>query len=412
MAPSAMAMMKSTELRPSTFNFGRRITALSALFLFHGVQARTSSLNLAKSIVNDPKYFSHRHRRAAEIPTFLVQHRRFGVLRNNPDENIDVKRTTQSSSSTSVQACDAAFIDCIPHEKCITCYSTMETEEIDWTNIVPETPCVDVVDYLADAGYCKDLKYDAGEMDVFCNTFNSCIVWDDDDEEEEEDDDDTKNNDKIQKMISKYIGEEDDEEIIAVLKGGVDNAKKSSGGGGGGGGEKYERLPPEERAFSIFANRMKRAPYQVVRYAYGGLPLWSIPTPSSPEKIKSKSKQCTTTTTPTFPNVPKCICGSERLFEFQIMPSILHVLNVDDYNKDDSDGGTNFGVVAVYSCANSCDASQEEFVLVQDSADGEPKKHMIDTNGADVTDAAVAATAKDDDDDDDVVADVGKDECS
>mmetsp|Transcript_25653 Transcript_25653/g.37289 ORF Transcript_25653/g.37289 Transcript_25653/m.37289 type:complete len:161 (-) Transcript_25653:104-586(-) len=160
---------------------------------------------------------------------------------------------------------------------------------------------------------------------------------------------------------------------------------------------------------------MKRAPYQVVRYAYGGLPLWSIPTPSSPEKIKSKSKQCTTTTTPTFPNVPKCICGSERLFEFQIMPSILHVLNVDDYNKDDSDGGTNFGVVAVYSCANSCDASQEEFVLVQDSADGEPKKHMIDTNGADATDAAVAATAKDDDDDDgddDVVADVGKDECS
>eukprot|EP00957_Ditylum_brightwellii_P031128 2358397-Ditylum_brightwellii.AAC.1 len=63
----------------------------------------------------------------------------------------------------------------------------METEEIDWTNIVPETPCVDVVDYLADAGYCKDLKYDAGEMDVFCNTFNSCIVWDDDYDEEEED---------------------------------------------------------------------------------------------------------------------------------------------------------------------------------------------------------------------------------
>jgi len=96
-----------------------------------------------------------------------------------------------------------------------------------------------------------------------------------------------------------------------------------------------------------------------------------------------------------FPKIPQCSCGSERLFEFQIMPSILHVLDVDQHTTsidsggaqggepmiewamNKSTGGMNWGVIAVYSCSQSCDQSREEFVIVQDSGDGEPRKGSL-----------------------------------
>ena len=83
---------------------------------------------------------------------------------------------------------------------------------------------------------------------------------------------------KVNQMLSKYLDVEDDLEILSVLKGGGlgCNSDSSSIGGSGGRGERYERLPPEERAFLAFTKRLRRAPLQVVRYAYGGVPLWSM----------------------------------------------------------------------------------------------------------------------------------------
>lgn len=100
-----------------------------------------------------------------------------------------------------------------------------------------------------------------------------------------------------------------------------------------------------------------------------------------------------------FPNVPKCKCGSIRTFEFQLMPSILHLLEVDlyyqkknlnlndnikdnnkdllEYELDKNEGGMNWGVIAIYSCPNSCDESCEEFVVVQESVDSNPQKMVL-----------------------------------
>jgi hypothetical protein len=74
------------------------------------------------------------------------------------------------------------------------------------------------------------------------------------------------------------------------------------------------------------------------------------------------------------------------------MPSVLHVLEVDKYsnlvnnersNSNDLEftlskdhGGMNWGCIAVYSCAESCDRSHEEFVVVQESADGIPQRRQ------------------------------------
>jgi hypothetical protein len=76
---------------------------------------------------------------------------------------------------------------------------------------------------------------------------------------------------KIQQMLARYMAEEEDEDILAAIRG-------SSGGGNGGGGrgEKDERLPPDDRAMLAFTDRVKRSPRQIVRYAKGGVPLWSM----------------------------------------------------------------------------------------------------------------------------------------
>jgi len=78
---------------------------------------------------------------------------------------------------------------------------------------------------------------------------------------------------KIQQMLAKYMQEEEDQDLLAVLRGsGVDGG----GGKGVGGGERDERLSATDRALLTFSDRLKRSPRQVLRYAHGGAPLWSM----------------------------------------------------------------------------------------------------------------------------------------
>jgi hypothetical protein len=77
------------------------------------------------------------------------------------------------------------------------------------------------------------------------------------------------------------------------------------------------------------------------------------------------------------------------------MPSILHTIGVDEFitRKEKSkgsnvgtieideilsknNGGMNWGTIAIYSCAVSC-SNREEFIIVQESADGDPKKREM-----------------------------------
>jgi hypothetical protein len=76
---------------------------------------------------------------------------------------------------------------------------------------------------------------------------------------------------KIQQMLARYMAEEEDEDILAAIRG-----SSGRGNGGGGLGEKDEPLPPEDRAMLAFTDRVKRSPRQIVRYARGGVALWSM----------------------------------------------------------------------------------------------------------------------------------------
>lgn len=141
--------------------------------------------------------------------------------------------------------------------------------------------------------------------------------------------------------------------------------------------------------------RVSLCPRQVLRYAYGGDPLWSTHKPPREEP-------------------PVCACGKPRRFELQLMPMLLAILKVDEHAEetetatppqladgevvvqpgveaaeDDGQedegrrmgeqwgrrvlqsGGMDWGAVTVWSCEDSCSMSHEEAVIVQDALEDE-----------------------------------------
>jgi pre-rRNA-processing protein TSR4 len=161
--------------------------------------------------------------------------------------------------------------------------------------------------------------------------------------------------DKIRNMLARYMAEEEDQDILSVLKGTTI--------GGKGIGEEDERLSDKDRLLLGFQDRLRRASRQVVRYARGGVPLWSIPSESSGEPLW---------------NVSPCSCGAKRIFECQLLPSLLHVLQVDKHSGASESGignlmstGMNWGSVAVFTCPDSCDQNKEVLVI-QKSVDEQP----------------------------------------
>lgn len=155
------------------------------------------------------------------------------------------------------------------------------------------------------------------------------------------------------------------------------------------------RQDPRSQTESLFQEIVSFEPRQVVRYIYEGSPLWcTLPVPSRAQTI------------------PACeLCGSPRVFEFQLMPALLTFLSsnrphsadpstgviiaeeTEDFDENEErddvdrparptasqlsrfiqalDDGFDFGVVAVYSCSSSCSSPHlcHEYVVVQGPAD-------------------------------------------
>jgi len=130
------------------------------------------------------------------------------------------------------------------------------------------------------------------ELELFDEPYSSSVrkVCADDDDSDF-DGEDLENDNAVQSMLSRYLEDDKelDPELMKLLKlnsnvnttnasnfsktsqqydGKGNNSKKK-------GGEKYERLPPDQRALFAFMERLKRSPHQSVRYAYGGEPVWA-----------------------------------------------------------------------------------------------------------------------------------------
>eukprot|EP01083_Nonionella_stella_P273581 928106_1 len=99
--------------------------------------------------------------------------------------------------------------------------------------------------------------------------------------------------------------------------------------------EKSLRTRIDEK-FVDFSVRVARAPEQVVRYG-SPEPLW----------VGTPGRACAEEVAPCER------CGEKRKFEFQVMPQILHFLNVDT-GIESRDTALDWGTLAVYTCARSC----------------------------------------------------------
>ncbi|NWU57128.1 PDD2L protein, partial [Dromas ardeola] len=123
---------------------------------------------------------------------------------------------------------------------------------------------------------------------------------------------------------------------------------------GEGGNEKYEKSEVKSRdhTFHKFMKRISVCPEQILRYSWGGQPLFITCPPANIDQ-----------------GIPACgNCGSNRVFEFQLMPALVSML------RSDSDLSVEFGTALVYTCERSCwppnhQTPLEEFVFVQEDPD-------------------------------------------
>ncbi|CAL1545453.1 unnamed protein product [Lymnaea stagnalis] len=103
----------------------------------------------------------------------------------------------------------------------------------------------------------------------------------------------------------------------------------------------------DDKLFLKFKRRVDTEPSQVLRYEKGGEPLW----------VSAHHK-------PSPEDIPFCSCGSQRIFEFQVMPQLLNYLSVDKL-----DSSVDWGTLCVYTCKESCSTGnsyKEEFIWKQD----------------------------------------------
>ena len=105
-------------------------------------------------------------------------------------------------------------------------------------------------------------------------SYNKTNIDDDDDDDDVGMISNNEDNGKIKLLLSNYLKEEEDEELVRLIQNGPSTSKGNKSGKNND--ERYEKMSQQELIFQSFTNRMRLAPHQVVRYAYGGIPLWSM----------------------------------------------------------------------------------------------------------------------------------------
>ncbi|XP_027577144.1 programmed cell death protein 2 isoform X1 [Pipra filicauda] len=113
-----------------------------------------------------------------------------------------------------------------------------------------------------------------------------------------------------------------------------------------------KRETEEDKIFQMFKEKVAAEPEQIIRYCRGGEgPIW----------VSGENR-------PEEKDIPNCLCGAKRIFEFQIMPQLLNYLQVDSLGES-----IDWGTLVVYTCANNCGGAHEyleEFIWKQDYSVG------------------------------------------
>ncbi|XP_013384996.1 programmed cell death protein 2-like [Lingula anatina] len=174
--------------------------------------------------------------------------------------------------------------------------------------------------------------------------------------------------DHIQQLLKAYSSQEG-VSVDAMMDDGDDRSAKVSGRKvkvtGGKvkvteSGDGYEKVKARhgDVIFEKFKKRISLCPQQCIRYQWAGEPLYI-------SQALGSSWKC-----------PPCqSCGSPRVFELQLLPTLVNVLRIGT-NKETS---VEFGTVLVFTCKKACwsnnDVAVQEAVHVQADPDSDLFRH-------------------------------------
>lgn len=129
-----------------------------------------------------------------------------------------------------------------------------------------------------------------------------------------------------------------------------------------------------DKAFLRFSTRLGHNPEQVLRYEFRGTPLLYSDTDAVAKQLLPSSSS-SSSHQQTHVRFPRCnSCGSERVFELQLVPHAITVLEEgrEGIGLGKDDAGMEWGTIVLGVCAADCGASQagqvgwrEEWVGVQ-----------------------------------------------
>jgi pre-rRNA-processing protein TSR4 len=137
----------------------------------------------------------------------------------------------------------------------------------------------------------------------------------------------------------------------------VPDIDEGEGNSGGGAEDKELFESVMDKTFDKFATRMAQNPEQTIRYEFGGTPLLYSDTDVVGKLLGTggqKSGAKITTQASDGSKVPRCMnCGSGRLFEVQMTPHAITVLEEDEMILD----GMEWGTVILFVCSKDCSPS-------------------------------------------------------
>ncbi|RAH43740.1 small subunit rRNA maturation protein TSR4 [Aspergillus brunneoviolaceus CBS 621.78] len=145
----------------------------------------------------------------------------------------------------------------------------------------------------------------------------------------------------------------------------IDNSEEA---GSSGGADLKDAFESElDKAFMRFSTRLGHNPEQILRYQFRGNPLLYSHTDAIGKRLHevlahkpANAHIATTTTTggqgPSVSSrIPRCeYCGSERVFEFQLVPHAISVLEDGREGVGLGDAGMEWGTIMLAVCGRDC----------------------------------------------------------
>lgn len=171
---------------------------------------------------------------------------------------------------------------------------------------------------------CKPGGDERGRRDLFGEgpTFPAAYIRVE--EERRKLSDNVENDDVVNSLLQRYLSEENTRKRGTSVETWVAETDDDSS--------------PSSQAYDAYVDTLSSSPEQILRYSFGSKPLW----PTHQLQLPPST----------------CKCGSELVFEVQLLSSCLYFLRVDSHTPEgQSESGVNYATVAIYTCAKDCEAA-------------------------------------------------------